>query len=146
MLTKKQPKTKMLTEKQPKTKTPTKKQPKTKTLTKKQLPKKLVEKHQRFLTGYNTEFELLNKLLILEEKQEFITHWTEDAELEDDKKKIKAYSTQKKKNEKELSQINKKLEEMKITSSLNPKQRQTFLKNIIDSHKEAISYWAELSK
>lgn len=113
-----------------------------KAFTRKQLSKKLVEKHKKFLEEYRKEFDFLQKLLVLEEKQDLLEHWMEDAEAEDDGKKLKEYTKQKNKNDKEMSEIRKMLKDLNQKEDADAKQRYELLKKSMDSHKEAMNYWA----
>ncbi|MBN2014078.1 MAG: hypothetical protein JW778_02760 [Candidatus Altiarchaeota archaeon] len=112
-----------------------------KTLTRKQLSKKLAEKHKTFLEKYMKEFDFLHKLLVLEEKQDLLEHWIKDARDEDDGKKVKEYMKQKKRNDDEISEIRKGLSDLNKKEEYEVKQRYEFLKDHMDSHREAIDYW-----
>jgi hypothetical protein len=115
-------------------------------ITPKQLSKKLVEKHNRLLTEHTKEFDLLHELFVLSEKQDQLEHWIDDAMNDDDEKKCKAYKKQKEKSEKDILRTTKELEKLKTQDGYDPKQRYNSLKNIIDSHREAINYWSNFSE
>jgi len=115
-------------------------------ITPKQLSKKLVEKHRRFLNTYSKEFDLLQELFVLREKQDQLEHWVEDAKNEDDKKKYKTYMKQKKNTEDAILKLRGELEEVTSSENYDSRQRYEFLKKCIDSQKDAINYWSNVSK
>ncbi|MCK4244750.1 MAG: hypothetical protein KAX20_03900 [Candidatus Omnitrophica bacterium] len=115
-------------------------------ITPKQLSKKLVEKHQRFLNEHSKEFDLLHELSVLKEKQDQLEHWIEDAKNEDDEKKYTAYRKQKENTEKDILKLTKELEEIKSSENYDSRQRYEFLKNSIDSQRDAINYWSNFSE
>ncbi len=115
-------------------------------ITPRQISKKLVEKHRGFLSAYTREFDLLQGIIVLKEKQCQLEHWMEDATLEDDEKKYNTYLKQRKKTEKDMLKLTKELDGMKSPENYDPKQRHEFLKKSIDSQRQAINYWSNLSE
>ncbi|RLI89471.1 MAG: hypothetical protein DRO62_01515 [Candidatus Altiarchaeales archaeon] len=115
-------------------------------ITPKQLSKKLVEKHRRFLNAYSKEFDLLHELFVLREKQDQLKHWIDDAKNEGDKKRYKAYMKQKKITENDILKLTGKLKEVTSSENYDSRERYDFLKRCIDSHRDAINYWSNVSK
>ncbi len=112
-----------------------------KMLTKKELSEKLVEKHERLLEEYGKEFDLLNKLFVLQEKQDLLNHWIKDISKGSDSEKLASFEKEKKKNEDKLANLCDEIEKVTPETNMGQRKRFEFLKTCSGSHKEAISYW-----
>jgi hypothetical protein len=114
-------------------------------ITQKQLSKKLVEKHERLLNAYSKEFKLLQGILVLREKKDLLEHWIEDAKIEGDEKKRRRYMKQKKTTEGDILKLRERLEEITPSEDCDSRQRYESLGKYIESHREAINYWGNIT-
>jgi|GEM_PF-712245 len=118
-------------------------------ITPKELSNLLVEKHQKFIEEYKKEFDILDRIFVLKEKQDQLEYWLHDSK--DDPEKNQKYLKAMRAADKELLKLN---EELKVLYSSNSNETQThnvsktnlkgrynLLKNRIEMHKEAITYW-----
>ena len=112
-------------------------------LERKKLAKLLIDKHHKFLNEYREEFELLDRLIVLNERQEQLSYWIESTRY-DNAKKYKKYLKQKKITDKEISELKKKIDDMSDTS--NPDKRHEFLSIAIKDHRSALDYWNRIYK
>ena len=114
-------------------------------ITQKQLSKKLVEKHERLLKTYSREFKLLHGIFVLREKQDLLEHWIEDAKNEGDEKKRRKYMKQKKTTEGDILKLREELKEINSSEGYDSRQRYESLEKHIESHREAIDYWDNIT-
>ncbi len=115
-------------------------------LTKKKLCKILVRKNKKFLGEYQREFELLNKIKVMKEKQDLLEYWLNSSQ---SSKKENGYL-------KELEKVDKELEKLKDEYAFFSendgfddnylKNRHKFLKEKIKAKEKAIPYWRGKSK
>jgi len=119
-----------------------------------QLSRKLLEKHGRMLEDYQREFEIRQKVSVLNDKGDLLEHWIKSAE-EDGSNGYEKYKKDKEMVGREVSSLISELrditlQEVKSESNGETEKRYSFLKERIDAHKEAIDYWngrvKELSK
>ncbi|MBU4342049.1 MAG: hypothetical protein KJ928_05585 [Candidatus Altiarchaeota archaeon] len=119
-----------------------------------QLSRKLLEKHRRMFGDYQREFEIRQKVSVLNEKEDLLEHWIKSAE-EDGSNGYEKYTKDKEMVSREISSLISELRDMslqdvKSESKDETEKRYSFLGERIDAHKEAIDYWngrvKELSK
>ena len=119
-----------------------------------QLSRKLLEKHRRMFDDYQREFEIRQKVSVLNEKGDLLEHWIKSAE-EDGSNGYEKYKRDKEMVGREISSLISELRDMtlqdvKSESKDETEKRYSFLGERIDAHKEAIDYWngrvKELSK
>jgi len=119
-----------------------------------QLSRKLLEKHGRMLDDYQREFEIRQKVSVLNDKGDLLEHWIKSAE-EDGSNGYEKYKKDKEMVGREISSLISELRDMtlqdvKSESNGETEKRYSFLKERIDAHKEATDYWngrvKELSK
>jgi hypothetical protein len=130
-------------------------------LTKEKLANVLVRKHRNFLTQYKKEFELLDKIKILEDKQEQLEHWLNSAK---DAKEEDIYIKELEQTDNEILKLNEELKKLRDVTTIAPnssaanngedninngfflKNRYKWLKNQISVEEQTLSYWAERYK
>lgn len=120
-------------------------------VTPKELSNLLVEKHQKFITEYKKEFDILDRIFVLKEKQDQLEYWLHDSK--DDPEKNQKYLKAMRAADKELLKLNEELKvlyssnsnetETPNVSKTHPKSRYNLLKDKIEMHKEAMDYWDE---
>jgi len=119
-----------------------------------QLSRKLLEKHRRMFDDYQREFEIRQKVSVLNEKGDLLEHWIKSAE-EDGSNGYEKYKKDKEMVGREISSLISELRDMtlqdvKSESKNETEKRYSFLEERIGAHKEAINYWngrvKELSK
>ena len=113
-------------------------------LTAKVLSKKLVDKHQNFLKQYKKEFDLLGKIIVLEEKKDQLEHW---ANTTSDEKTAQKFLKDKESADKKLMKLADELK--KISSegtSPRLKERHSLLKKELRNHRKALDYWWKIYK
>lgn len=120
-------------------------------VTPKELSNLLVEKHQKFIAEYKKEFDILDRIFVLKEKQDQLEYWLHGSK--DDPEKNQRYLKAMRAADKELLKLNEELKalyssnsnetETPNVSKINLKDRYNLLKNRIEMHKEAITYWDE---
>ncbi len=114
-------------------------------LTPKKLSKSLVKKHKELIKGYEVEYELLDRISILEEKKDQIDYWVESSE--EGGKGSRKIKKQKKMVDSELLELKKDLGERAGSSdNANVKKRLTTLRNMIEEHNKALDYWKNKNK
>ena len=111
----------------------------------------LVEKHQEFIAGYKKEFDILDRIFVLKEKQDQLEYWLHDSK--DDLEKNQKYLKIMRAADKELLKLN---EELAALYGSNPdespggppnvsktpaKSEHKLLKSKIETHNEALDYW-----
>jgi hypothetical protein len=96
------------------------------------LKDKLVEKHKRFLADYQGKRKDLERLIMLEDKIDQLSHWIESEESKDTEK----LSEDKKKAEEELNGLRSHLGALshKKINELDDKIRE---------HEDALAYWSK---
>ena len=95
------------------------------------LKAKLVEKHKRFQTDYAKKRKDLERLFILEDKIDQLSHWIENVEGED----VAKLSSERQKAEEELNTLKSRL------GALSHKNT-TELEEKIHEHEQALAYWS----
>jgi len=119
-----------------------------------QLSRKLLEKHRRMLGDYRREFEIRQKVSVLNEKGDLLAHWIKSAE-EDGSGGYEKHKRDKEMVGHEISSLTTELKDMTLQevrdeSKDESVKRYSFLGERINAHKEAIEYWngrvKELSK
>ncbi|HIE34493.1 MAG TPA: hypothetical protein EYP86_05080 [Candidatus Altiarchaeales archaeon] len=110
----------------------------------KKLAKLLIDKHHKFLNEYRKEFDLLDRLIVLRERQEQLDYWIESTRYEDTKK-YRKYLKQKKITDKEISELKKKINDITPNTSISEK-RHEFLLTAIKNHRLALDYWNRVYK
>lgn len=106
----------------------------------------LMEKHQGFIAEYKKEFDILDRLFVLKEKQDQLEYWLHDSK--DDLEKNQKYLQAMKVADKELLKLNEELTTLySSTGSTAPETshntRHKLLEDKIGMHKEALDYWNE---
>ncbi|MBN2250901.1 MAG: hypothetical protein JW724_02350 [Candidatus Altiarchaeota archaeon] len=118
-------------------------------LTKEELSNLIVEKHKNFLSEYRKEFDILERLSVLKEKQDQLEHWVRDSR--ENPPQNQKYLQAMKAADKEFSGLKA---ELKSLYECNPaininnfendsKNRYKWLRNQITTHEEALNYWTE---
>lgn len=109
----------------------------------------LIEKHQKFISEYKKEFDIIDRIFVLKEKQDQLEYWLHDSK--DDPEKNQKYLKAMRAADKELLKLNDELNVLYTSNSngtpnvpkANSKSRYNWLKNKIETHKEAMAYWDE---
>ncbi|MEA3254231.1 MAG: hypothetical protein U9Q22_00165 [Candidatus Altiarchaeota archaeon] len=117
-----------------------------KKVTPEELSNSLIEKHQKFITEYRKEFNILDRIFVLKEKQDQLEYWLHDSK--DDPERNQKYLRAMKLADKELLKLNEELTTIyssngSTASETNPNSRHKLLKDKISMHKEAIDCWNE---
>jgi len=94
----------------------------------KKLALALVEKHDRFISEYSDEIEKMQQVTMLTEKRDQLVHWI-------------AENGSKGKYAKELEETDKELKNIQSSMKEKPQSHYSALKERIDEHKKARSYW-----
>jgi len=121
-------------------------------ITKEELTNLLVEKHKNFVKEYRKEYDSLERISVLKEKQEQIAYWLKDSK--DSPVQNQKYQQASKATEKEMSTLQQELKslyESKASRNFgppetDPKARYAWLKNQIKLHEESLSYWETKKK
>lgn len=111
-------------------------------ITKGKLSKILVSKHKKILQKYKKEFETLDRIRVIKDKQELLEHWLKSANNQDEEGK---YIKELEVADAELSKLNDEL--LKNYGEIfNTKEHYNSLKNKIKIEEQAILYWKEKSR
>ena len=115
-----------------------------------QLSRKLLEKHRRMFDDYQREFEIRQKVSVLNEKGDLLEHWIKSAE-EDGSNGYEKYKKDKEMVSRKISSLISELRDMalqdvKDESKDESRNRYSFLEERINAHKEAIDYWNDRVK
>ena len=109
----------------------------------------LVEKHKNFAKEYRKEYDIIERISVLKEKQEQLEYWLRDTK--DDKEKNQKYAQSKEVASHEMDKLSEELRglhEGKSRKTHGPpetdvKARHKWLKSQIDVHDEATNYWIQ---
>jgi len=113
-------------------------------LTREKLSRALVRKHKKFLEEYKREFEILEKIRVLEDKEEQIEHWLN---LTKNTKEEDKYIKELEEADKELDLLKKELKKIRKGLGKDNNERNYFLlKSKIKNEENALLYWKEKIK
>jgi hypothetical protein len=116
-------------------------------ITKEELANLLMEKHRNYTKEYKKEYDALERISVLKEKQEQIQYWVKDSK--DNPAQNQKYQAIAKATEKEMSTLQQDLRSLYESkagrnygpSESDPKARHTWLKTQIKLQEEAGTYW-----
>ncbi len=116
-------------------------------ITKEELANLLLEKHKTFTKEYKKEYDALERITVLREKQEQVQYWLKDSK--DNPVQNQKYQVISKSTEKELSTLQQDLISLYESkagrnygpSESDPKARHTWLKSQIKLQEDAGAYW-----
>lgn len=108
-------------------------------LTPSDLALELVAKHEKFVENFRREYEILERVDILEEKRDQLSHWLNSEEHGMNNDKI---SESYKQVEKEINDLFEEYEQkMGSFQQVKPSARRGFLESRIQKHEKALNYW-----
>lgn len=94
---------------------------------KKEVAEMLVEKHANALEEYDKKYSALDRIVVLEEVVDQLSHWIKD------KGDVEEYIKKKEEAERELKELKSKHPESK--------KKMNEFKDKLNSHKEALEHW-----
>lgn len=107
----------------------------------------LVEKHKNFAKEYRKEYDIIERISVLREKQEQLDYWLRDTK--DDPEKNQKYAQTKDVASREMDKLSQELRSLHEGRSrkthgppeTDVKARHKWLRGQIDQHDEAANYW-----
>ncbi|HEX54871.1 MAG: hypothetical protein DRO90_00510 [Candidatus Altiarchaeales archaeon] len=116
-------------------------------LTRKKLAKLLIDKHHRFLKKYRRELEVLERVVLLMEKEEQLEYWAKVAYEDGDDEGYEKFLKQRELTDKKISQSIGELKRINPDIKKNEfKKRHSFLLKSMKEHRSALDYWNRIYK